>query len=273
MDSDNSATPPSSLGQKPDTSAGSLYAQITAEDVAPTTQTKKPKASWFIQAAVRMMQVTFFIDSVKRTHESVFIALSALWALFMACIYVGGALVLLFGVVHIMQLPLTIDGLLRERGLEFDKIQLTDYALNRIEVTKLRDKKGQYRAAKMIINSTFADFLRKKIRAITLEELDISVVSQDGHLLLGQLPTILDELQHPARGALGLTVDGININNATVHFNQGQMSLPISFQVVGVYAGKTEVSVHLNIDQPNLTLAGHLINSPDRPSEALRQSC
>ena len=267
MDSENSSIPPSATGQKPDTSAGSLYAQITAEDVDPAAQPKKHKASLFIQGAVRLMQLTFYFDSLKRTHESVFIALSALWAVFMSCLYLGGALTLLFGVYHVMQLPLVIESQLRDRGLEFEKIQLVDYSLNRIEITNVRDKKYRYQVSKIIINSTFADFLRKRIRSVTLDELTVNMVSKNGQTLFGELPAILYELKHPTRGSLGLTIDGININNAVLNFNEGKTSLPISFQVAGVYSDKTEVAIRFNIKQENFSLAANFFNSTNKPSE------
>ena len=267
MDPENSAVPPSSTGQKPDTSAGSLYAQITAEDNVQSAQPKKPKASLFVQSAVQLMKITFYIDSVKRTHEALFLALSAIWAVFMFCIYLGGTLTLLFGVYHLMQLPLVIEGQLKERGLEFDKIEMTDYALNRIEVANLRDKKGRYKVSKLIINSTFADFLRKRIRSVSLDELTFHVISKDGHALFKQLPSILSELKQPSKGSLGLTIDGVNISNAVVNFSQGQMTLPVSFHVTGVYAGKTEVAVGVEVKQPNFSFVGTLITSSEKMSD------
>ena len=263
MEPENSAMPPTSSEPASDKSDDSLYAQITAEDVIQPMRPKKAHASLFVQGAVRLMQATFYLDSIKRTHESVFRALSAFWAMFMACIYLGGALTLLFGIYHVMQLPLFIEGELRQRGLEFEKVHLADYALSRIEISNLKDKSGQYEVGKLIINSTFADFLRKRIRSVTLEDLTVNVVSKDGHDLLSKLPSILQGLKNPTQESLGLTIDGIDVSNATVNFRQGQVTIPVSFGVNGVYTGKKEVVIPLTIRQQNLSLTGQLISSAD----------
>ena len=263
MDPENSATPSASTDSTQETTDDSLYAQITAEDVIQPARPKKPHASLFVQAVVRLMQITFYLDSIKRTHESVFRALSAFWAMFMACIYLGGALTLLFGVYHIMQLPLFIESELRKRGLEFENVHLADYALSRIEITNLKDKSGQYEVGKLIINSTFADFLKKKIRSVTLEDLTVNVISEDGHALLSELPSILQGLKNPTQESLGLAIDGIDVNNAIVNFRLGQMTIPVSFGINGIYTGRTEVVIPLTIKQQNLSLTGQLINSAD----------
>ncbi|MBP5343945.1 MAG: hypothetical protein J6Y85_02595 [Alphaproteobacteria bacterium] len=266
MEPENSATPPSSAGSGQNTADDSLYAQITAEDVIQPARPKKPRASLFIQGIVRLMQITFYLDSVKRTHESIFRILAACWALFMTCIYLGGALTLLFGVYHVMQLPLFIEGELRKRGLEFEEVQLADYSLSRIEITNLKDKDGQYEVGRLIINSTFADFLRKRIRSVTLEDLKVNVASQDDRPLSSQLPAILSGLRDPSQESLGLAIDGIDINNAVVNFSQGQMTLPISFGMNGIYTGRTEVVIPLTIKEQNLSVTGQLISSADNPS-------
>ena len=269
MDPENSAMPPASATPTQDKADDSLYAQITAEDVIQPAHPKKPRASLFIQGAVRLMQVTFYLDSIKRTHEPVFRALSAFWAMFMACIYLGGALTLLFGIYHNMQLPLFIEGELRKRGLEFEKVNFADYTLSRIEITNLKDKDGQYEVGKLIINSTFADFLRKRIRSVTLDDLKVNVVSEDGHALLSKLPSILQGLKNPTQESLGLTIDGIDVNNAVVNFRQGQVTIPVSFGINGIYTGRTEVVIPLTIKQQNLSLTGQLISNADSASWTL----
>ena len=257
MDSDNSQHSQPAQPAQDRSADDSLYAQITAEDVIQAPVVKK-QPSPFTLAIAKFMELTLYLDSVKRTHQPLFHTLSNLWACFMSIIYAGGALTLFFAVYSMMQLPLFIEDQLRQRNLSFDNLHLADYSLTRIEVQNLKDSNNMYEVDSLIVHSTFADFLQKRIRSVTIDGVRINLAQKDDQFILDQLPLVLNEVQNPTRGKLGLEIDAITVNNATINFQQGTTSIPVTFSMNGIYGNKTDILITLMIKQPNLSANGTL---------------
>ena len=259
MDPINNAQPPSAPsapsgstepGTQPSSAQDSeLYNQIARQDLDPQV-VKKPNKSIFITLMAQIMRFTLWLDSVKRTHERAFRFLAGVWALFMSVLYLSGILILLFSVYNRLQLPIYLEDQMRARNVQFES---AEYSMDRIVVHNLKDKDNTYTIDTMVIYSTFADLLQKRIRLVTLDGLSIFVDSKSDFNFLQDIPQLLTQIQNPTRGRVDLTVNAITVHSAKLVFKNQQMDIPVSFSMEGMYGNETQIVIPISIKQPSLT--------------------
>ena len=243
------STPNPNVGHDSD-----LYAQIAGQDVeAPVVKKKRP--SILMSVVTGFMRLTMYIDSLKRSHEPFFHFMGMLWAFFMGMLYLSGILVLLAAIYNRLQMPILLEDQLRVRNIDFES---ADYSMDRIIVHNLKDKNGAYTVDTLVVYSTFADLLQKRIRLVVLDGLNVFFDTKSDFNPVQDIPPILTHIQNPARGHVDLTVNAITVNNAKLNFKNRQMEIPISFSLQGSYARRTQIVMPVSVNRPSLQAEGTL---------------
>ena len=134
----NQNTPrPSTEGPRMSANRGELYAQITAEDEEVVTVAPK-KQSHIISLMAVLMKITFHVDAFRRSNERLFIFLHSIWSLFMGILYTCGLITLLITVFSFTQLPIHLENFLKERGIQYDSLEMSDYSFSQINIKNLK---------------------------------------------------------------------------------------------------------------------------------------
>ena len=235
-----------------------LYDAITKEDDEIfRTSTKKKKNSPFMSLVVFFMKVTFYFDSQKRTYESLFHFLGGIWTGFMALIYLGGIVALFLVIYSRMRLPLYLENFFDDHHLKYDSLKIVDYSLSKIEIRGLHDNENIYKIPLLIVNSTFADFLRGHIRTITVDDLELNLTSQmvsDNNTIEHTLK-ILGMLTNPTESGLDLRINNsITVNRAILTIENEGKKIPISFSISGLYTNNAQVVIPFSVNEPSLKM-------------------
>ena len=240
-----------------------LYNQIAAQDVAAPPPPKPKMKSPLVALMAAIMRLTLWVDSVKRTNQRFFAFLANVWACCMGVVYLSGILVLVFAIHNRLQLPIYLEDELKARNVQFET---AEYSMDRIVVHNLKDKEGLYSVDTLIVNSTFADLLQKRIRSVTLDGLDIQLDASSDFNIVKEIPRLLSYLQNPARGKLNLDIQGITVNNAKISFQNQLVHIPISFTLESSYDNQTQIVMPMEIShaalqaKPRLTVSGTSAN-------------
>ncbi len=222
-----------------------LLSQISAQDeVVDDAPKKKKHRSISIDFAVLFMKLTFAFDEVKRKYNVLFTFLGWLWAGFMVMIYIGGlAMVGLLGYSYIT-FPDKVQNTLITQGIITKGYEVESMSLSRIELKNLEDKDGTYSIKKMVIHSTFADFIRGRVKSVELDGVKIKVSETDKGLNFGKLPEALITLnQNPALHRI--KVNNLQINNAELSVNGKNFTIPVSFHLTGIYSNESKITMTL----------------------------
>ena len=261
-----STTPtPPSVGTPPSAGQDSeLYNQIAIGDAEPVVVKKKSKP-FLVTFMATIMRFTLWVDSIKRTHELFFHGLSVAWAIFIGIVYLSGILIIIFDCYNRLQFPIYLEDQLQARNIQFES---AEYSTDRIVVHHLKDPSGMYTVDTMIIDSTFADLLQKRIRLVTLDGLNIFIDMNTNVNVLQDIPQLLSQIQNPIRGRLDLKVDAITVNNAQLILKNQSIDLPISFSLQSIYGDQTQVVIPIKINHPFLNAEGTLaISEANRQPE------
>ena len=222
-----------------------LLSQISAQDeVVEDTPKKKKHRSISIDFAVLFMKLTFAFDEVKRKYNFLFSFLGWLWAVFMVLVYIGGlAMVGLLGYSY-LTFPDKVHNALITQGIVTKGYEVENMSLSRIELKNLEDKDGTYSIKKMVIHSTFADFIRGRVKSVELDGVKVKVSETEKGLNLGKLPEALITLnQNPALHRI--KVNNLQINNAELSVNGKNFVIPVSFHLTGIYSHESKITMTL----------------------------
>ena len=237
-----------------------LYRQISREDEEGPILSKKKQQSPLMDFVVSFMRATLYIDSIRRSNELTFRRLGKAWAVFMGILYISGILMIVFSIYNRLQLPYYLESQLKARQIQFESAQ---YDMDRIEVRQLKGPDGLYTVDTLIMNTTFTDLLQKRIRSVVLDGVNIYLGTQSDFNPIKDIPAILNQLQHPTQGESDLTINALTVNNAKLNFEKGQMALPLSFSMEGIYDDTTQIIIPVSFDKPNLMFKGVLAISSD----------
>lgn len=232
-----------------------LYRQIAKEDEEPPIIVKKDHKSPIMNLVIGFMRATLYVDSLRRTNGLFFEQLGKLWAFFMGMLYLSGLLMLGFSVYNRLQLPYYLENQLKARNIQFESAH---YDMNRIEVRQLKGPDGRYTIDTLIVNTTFSDLLQRRIRSVILDGVNIYLGDHTDFNPVQDIPAILTQLQHPAQGEVDLTINALTVNNAKLNFEKGQMALPLSFSMEGIYDDTTQIVIPVSFEKPALRFQGAL---------------
>ncbi|MGN0919532.1 MAG: hypothetical protein ACI4OR_02080 [Alphaproteobacteria bacterium] len=247
----------------PSTNVGSkntdLYSAIAKDDEEIIMTPKKKRQSPFMGLVVLFMKVTFYFDSVRRTHESFFHFLGGLWAGFMGLIYLGGLITLFLSIYARARLPLYLENFFESHNLKYDSLKMADYSLSRIKVTNLHDEGNQYVIPQLNVHSTFADFLQGRIRTLTADGLQLNLKSAKANgESLENILSVLGMIANPMEAGLDLKINSITINNAVLNIEGADTKIPVNFSMSGLYTHNAQVIIPFTVNEEFLKMDASL---------------
>ena len=234
-----------------------LLSQISAQDAVVEVAPKKKHRSVSIDFAVLFMKLTFAFDEVKRKYKILFTFLGCLWAVFMVLVYIGGLAMVGLLVYSYITFPDKVHNALMAQGIVTKGYEVESMSLSRIELKNLEDKEGTYSVKKLIIHSTFADFVRGRVKSIELDGVTIKVSETENGLSFGKLPEALITInQNPALHRI--KVNNLQVNNAEFDVNGKNFKLPVSFHLTGIYSNESKITMMLFIRKEAVKMDGVL---------------
>ncbi|MBR5130346.1 MAG: YdbH domain-containing protein [Alphaproteobacteria bacterium] len=235
-----------------------LLSQISAQDeIASESPKKKKHRSISIDLAVFFMKLTFAFDEIKRKYSFLFSFLGGVWAVFMGLVYLGGFLMVGLLVHSYASFPDKVRETLVAQGIITKGYDVESMSLSKVELKNLEDKDGTYSIKKMVIHSTFADFIRGRVKTVELDGVKIKVTKEKDGINLGKLPEALITLnQNPALSKI--RVNDLQVNNAELEFNGSNFSIPVSFNLTGVYSRETKITMTLFTRKEHVKIDGVL---------------
>ena len=234
-----------------------LLSQISAPDEEFSKGAKKKHRSISIDFAVFFMKVTFAFDEIKRKYRFFFSFLGWLWACFMVLVYIGGLGMLVLLGYSYLTFPDAVQKTLVSQGIVTKGYEVANMSLSRIELKKLEDKDGTYSINKMIIHSTFADFIRGRVKSVELDGVKIKVVENEKGLDFGKLPEALFSLNQMS-ALHQIKVGNLQINNARLEIKGKNFVLPVSFHLTGIYAKESKITMTLFTRKDTIKMDGVL---------------
>ena len=235
-----------------------LLSQISAQDEGASTPEKQRKRrSISIDFAVIFMKLTFAFDDMKRQNQGLFKFLSILWSVFMSAVYLGGIAMLGLLIYSYGTFPDKVRDTLIAQGIITKNYDIESISLSKIELKNLEDKDGTYSIKKMIIHSTFADFIRGRVKSVELNGVTLKITEEKDGINFGKLPMALINLnQTPAVGRI--KVGNLQVNNSVIQINGTNYSLPVSFHLTGVYERESKIIMDLTVRKDYVKMNGVL---------------
>lgn len=235
-----------------------LLSQIAAQDEAEAAaQRKKGKRSLAINFAVLFMKLTFILDEERRKNQQLFQFVQTMWRSFMALIYIGGIAMLGVLIYSYMTFPNRIQKALVSYGIDVKGYDLSEMSLSRVELKNLKDKDGTYSIKRLIVQSTFSDFILGRIKSVELDGVSIRATENAKGIDFGKLPKAILGLNQNSK-KMKLRIDNLRLNNAILSLNGLNYQLPVTFQLTGVYTKDSEITVPLFIREKNMNIDGVL---------------
>lgn len=236
-----------------------LLSQISAEDeVHEANKSKSKKSSAVMNLFVELMRLTFYFDELKRRYELLFAILVWLWSGLITIIYIGGICALGLLVYSYSQFPEYVRNFFRENNITVEHFEMPEYTFSRLEIKNLQDKAGTYTIKSLVINSTFADFLQRRVKSVVLDGVTIRAKEgENGEINLGMLPQFLVSL-NLNRTSRSIKIDTLSVTNAVLELDGYDLKIPVSFSFTGVYEDSTKISVPFFVKQKEMDLMGTL---------------
>lgn len=238
---------------------GDLLSQIAAEDRKNEKEEKKrarKQISFSKLFSIFVMRTTLMIDEIRHKYAATFRLLSFIWCTFIAFIYVGGLISLAILVYAYANYPRYISNYFRDNNIELASWDIDSYTLSRIELSNLKSKDGSYAIRRVIIRSDFSDFLRGKVKAVSLEGTTLKIRERGDKLELGKLTELLMKLNQSA--TTGHHIGSISIPNAVLSIEGEKFKLPVQLSINGVYEKNPSVSIPLTIKQDYMNVSALL---------------
>ncbi len=234
-----------------------LYQQIAARDRV--VQEKKPKRSIVMLIMIDFMRLTLRLDEIRRKNQALFRVLGGVWAFVLSLLYTAGLVMMCILVYNYLQFPNMVRRYFEDSGIVFAKMDIPGYIVSRVELKDLRDKNDSYRIKKLSVHSNFGDFLRKHVKSITLEGVEVNLDKTNEKEAPNNLLAVLMRLNDPKKSHLNVRVDSLEIRNAVLVVKNENINLPVNFSLTGVYGQETNMSATVNVNRPNLTVSGLLL--------------
>lgn len=235
-----------------------LLSQIAAPDeVSDVPEKKKKQRSISIDFAVLFMKLTFAFDDAKRKNQTLFTLLGILWNVFMGIVYLGGIAMLGLLIYSYGTFPDKVRETLITQGIITKGYEIDNISLSKIELKNLEDKDGTYSIKKMIIHSTFSDFIRGRVKSVELDGVKMKITEDKDGVRFGNLPASLIKLNQ-ASAQSRIKVSNLQINNAQLEINGTNYSVPVSFHLNGAYEDEAKVVMDLTIRKEHVKINGVL---------------
>ena len=229
-----------------------LYAQIAAGDEI-QVQTK-PRSSWIMSLMVEYMRLTLAIDSMRRNYQKPFRILNICWSSFMSAIYLCGLGMFAILLGSYLQFPNYIKEQLKNNDILYDRIDIPGHIISRIKLHNIHDKNNTYQIEELDISSTFADFLNRRIKDLSIKG---GRLTFDNRKSLLFLTNILDGSDFSMTGK-NIRVDSLKIADSEIILEGEGYKIPINISLTGVYGRETNISSYISIEQPAFSLKGPL---------------
>ncbi len=242
------------MSARPSAQSSDLYNQIAGEDKDVLVEVKK-KQSLVMELVVLFMRAALYMDALRRTYEPVFRVLSVLWTVFMSLLYFSGILIVIFAVYNRLQLPIYLEDQLREREVQYES---AEFGMDRIIVNHLTAKDNSYSVNNIVIYSTFADLLQKRIRFVELDGLRVYLDTNSDVNIINELPKILSQIQNPTQNRLDMDINALTISNAKLIVRTPQKEIPITFSMEAIYGSKMQIVMPLTLEEPSLQVQATL---------------
>lgn len=229
-----------------------LYAQIAAGDEI-QVQTKR-RSSLIMSIVIFYMRMTLEVDALKRDYQKLFRTIGWVWSGIMSVIYLCGLTMFTILLVSYMRFPDYVREQLEKNDILYDKMEIPGYIISRVKIINLHDKQDIYKIGELDISSTFADFLNKRIKNLSITGLNLTL-SPD------KQPEILTKFLFPKpalKGEKNIRVDSLKISDSKIIFKGKNYEIPISISLTGVYGNETNISTYISVNQPFLSVKGPL---------------
>ncbi len=233
-----------------------LLSQIAAEDDQ-KEEKKDARPSVLMSLYVTMMRLAFVYDNFKRQNAFLFKAGAFLWGSFITVLYLGGVFALSLLVYSYSQFPAYIEDFFRRNNILVQHLEIPKYTFSRIELKNLEDKNGTYSIKSVKIDSTFSDFLQKRVRAVVMDGVTLKISEREGELNFGALPSVLLNLSQ-RRNNQSIKIDTLAITNAKIELEGRYFQLPVSFSLTGVYENTARLSIPFYIKEKDINVVGAL---------------
>lgn len=234
-----------------------LYSQIASGDVGHVEA--KPKQSFVMSLMVDVMRLTLLLDEKRRQYQGVFRFLGWAWKTMMVLLYATGIVMVCILVYSYIQFPNLIKDYFDRNGVSFEKMEIPGYVMSSVKVTGLHDKNNSYRIDNLTINSNFGDFLQGRIKSVVLNGVRVNLEKEDKTSVSNTLIPLLMYLNDSRKSSLGVRVDSLEIQDATLTIKGRNFELPVQFSLTGIYGDETNMSAYLMVDKPNLAFQGPLV--------------
>ncbi|MDR2902815.1 MAG: hypothetical protein LBU87_06930 [Lactobacillales bacterium] len=232
-----------------------LLSQIAGEDEIEEVQ--KDKTSLLMSLFVGLMRATFFIDELRRKNQKLFYILSSLWAFLLGLIYIGGICSLFLMMYSYSQFPKYIREYFEKNDMSVQNLEILEYSFSKVELRNLKDAKDTYHIKSLVINSTFSDFLQRRVKSVLLDGVTIKISETKEGLDFGNLPRFLLRLNHMG-GDKSVKIDTLGITNAKLEINGKNYAFPINFSLNGIYEKNTNISIPFSTNEKDFQIIGHL---------------
>lgn len=234
-----------------------LYSQIAAGDEVRVE--KKHKPSLIMSVMVDFMRLTLYLDEKRRAHQQLFRVLGNIWGGMMALLYLCGIMMFIILVYSYIQFPSYVRQYFERNGILFTKMDIPGYVVSRVELRDLHDKDNTYHIDRLIVHSTFSDFLNGRAKNVVLNGLKLTLDETTGQTDSNNLLRLLLHLNDIRQSQIGIRVDSLEISDAMVTIKGRDYTLPVSFSLTGVYGQETNMSAYVTVDESWLSFKGPLL--------------
>lgn len=245
---------PEEIQQQPE---NDLLAQISANDAEEEAKRSKSSHSYMMEIVVLFMKLTFILDDAKRKYHKIFDVLAFVWGGIMSMIYAGGLAMLILLVYAYIQFPAVLQENLERQGIKVKDFKVDNYTFSLIELDDLVGADDMFTIKKMSIHSTFSDFIKRRVKSVTLDGVRIKIKASKKGFELGTLPKTLVTLNHSPLTKT-VKVDNLMIQNAVLEINGQDFTLPVSFSLTGIYEKDSKISMPIYIKEDNVNAVGAL---------------
>ncbi len=235
-----------------------LLSQIAAEDKKEEAGKKKSHNQVPISKmlSIFMMRMTLLLDEIQHKYAMPIKMLELVWCVFIAIIYMGGIASLVILVNVYLSYPRYVSDYFQDNNIELSSWNMGSYTLSRIELNNLKSKDNSYSIRKVVIRSGFSDFLRGRIKTVSLEGTVLNVKENGASLEWRSLAKLLMKLNQSSSNRY--KIGSISIPNAVLNVEGETYKLPIQLSINGVYEHTPSVSIPLSIKQEYMNVSGLL---------------
>lgn len=241
---------------------GDLLSQIAAVDIKKEKEQKKKKKKKQIAFSklfsVFMMRTLLQVNRIRREYATLFQVMAFLWSAFVLLIYIGGIVSLGILVYVYANYPRYVRSYLENNHIELASWDMSNYTLSQIELKNIKSKDDSYAIRRVLIRSNFSDFLRGRIKAVTLEGTTLKIREKNNQFDVSGLIKVLMQLNNQnAKYHIG----SISIPNATLNIEGEKYKLPVTLSITGVYDKTANITIPLSIKHKYMNISAQLVIS------------